>query len=75
MEKCSPKKWKNAPNKMLYRRQAIERTMLSNSKQHSQMKIQVDIAKATTEQCKHDSVARRILIMRTKDILLIQMME
>lgn len=61
---------------MLYRKQAIvKRTMLSNSKQHSQKKIQADVAKATTEECKHDSAARRRLIMRTKDILLIQMME
>lgn len=49
--------------------------MLSNSKQHSQKKIQADVTKATTEECKHNSVARRILIMRTKDILLIEMME
>lgn len=61
---------------MLYRKQAIvKRTMLSNSKQHSQKKIQADVAKATTEECKHDSAARRRLIMRTKDTLLIQMME
>lgn len=60
---------------MLYRKQAIvKRTMLSNSKQHSQKKIQADVAKATTEECKQDSAARR-LKMRTKDILLIQMME
>lgn len=49
--------------------------MLSNSKQHSQKGIQADVAKSTTEECKHDSVARRRLMMRTKDILLIQMME
>lgn len=47
---------------MLYRRQAVvKRTMLSNSKQHSQKKIQADVAKATTEECKHDFVARRRL--------------
>lgn len=47
---------------MLYRRQAIvKRTMLSKSKQHSPKKIQADVAKATTEECKHDSAARRRL--------------
>lgn len=39
----------------------VKRTMLSNSKQHSQKKIQADVAKATTEKSKHDSVARRRL--------------
>jgi len=60
---------------MLYRRQAtVERTILSNSKQHSQQKIQTDVAKATAEECKHNYIARRGVIMRTKDTLLIQMM-